>query len=235
MKTLILILSKTKGRSQHYNNVLHPTIERLFVKAKSYLQRVSSRYLVRVRLLKSSHYEAVLDMVGERIAVVKGDITQLEVDAIVNAANESLLGGGGVDGAIHRAAGPDLLAECRQLKGCATGEAKITNGYNLPARWVIHTVGPVWQGGSYGEDELLAQCYRNCLALAEQHSIQTIAFPAISAGVYGFPMERASKIAVTEVKSFLARNTSIKQVILVCFGEEAYNFYLTALAEIVAT
>lgn len=174
-------------------------------------------------------------MTGERIVVIKGDITRLEVDAIANAANESLLGGGGVDGAIHRAAGPSLLAECRQLKGCATGEAKMTSGYNLPARWVIHTVGPVWAGGSYGEDKLLAQCYHNCLALAEQHSIRTIAFPAISAGVYGFPMERASKIAVAEVKSFLAENTAIKQVILVCFGEEAYDFYSTALIEIVRT
>ncbi len=174
-------------------------------------------------------------MAGEKIIVIKGDITQLEVDAIANAANESLLGGGGVDGAIHRAAGPGLLAECRQLKGCATGEAKITNGYNLPARWIIHTVGPVWAGGSYGEDKLLAQCYRNCLALAEQHSIGTIAFPAISAGVYGFPIKRAAKIAVTEIKNFLARNTSIRQVILVGFGEEAYDFYSTALKEIVGT
>lgn len=184
-----------------------------------------------VGLLESSHSESVLGMVGERIVVIKGDITQLEVDAIANAANESLLGGGGVDGAIHRAAGPDLLAECRQLNGCATGEAKITNGYNLSARWVIHTVGPVWRGGGYAEDQLLAQCYRNCLMLAEQHSIRTIAFPAISAGVYGFPMEQAAKIAVTEVKSFLAKNTSIEQVILVCFGQAAYNFYLAALTD----
>lgn len=169
----------------------------------------------------------------DRIAVIQGDITKQKVDAIVNAANNALLGGGGVDGAIHRAAGPGLLEECRKLNGCATGEAKITNGYDLPARWVIHTVGPVWQGGNHGEDELLAQCYRSCFALAEQYSIQTIAFPAISAGAYGFPLERAARIAVTEVKRFLESNASVEKVILVCFGERAYRCYLTAVQEIV--
>ncbi len=168
-----------------------------------------------------------------KIAIIQGDITQQKVDAIVNAANTSLLGGGGVDGAIHRAAGPELLTECRQLKGCATGEAKITKGYNLPAQWVIHTVGPIWQGGDRQEDELLARCYRSSLALAEQYEIRSIAFPAISTGVYGFPMERATRIAVTEVKKFLERATSVEQVIFVCFGESAYNFYSAAMKEII--
>ena len=139
----------------------------------------------------------------QRIKVIQADITQLQVDALVNAANNSLLGGGGVDGAIHRAAGAQLLAECRQLGGCETGEAKITKGYNLPAKWVIHTVGPVWSGGDEGEDELLASCYRNSLALAKQYQIKTIAFPAISTGVYRFPVERAASIAVAEIEAFL--------------------------------
>jgi O-acetyl-ADP-ribose deacetylase (regulator of RNase III) len=169
----------------------------------------------------------------ERIAVVQGDITKQEVDAIVNAANTSLLGGGGVDGAIHRAAGPQLLEECRGLGGCSTGDAKITKGYNLPAQWVIHTVGPVWQGGNHNEDELLANCYRNSLALAEQYSIKTMAFPAISTGVYGFPLERASRIAVSEVKSFLERNSSLEKVLLVCFSERAYQCYLGTVQEII--
>ena len=140
-----------------------------------------------------------------RIEVVEGDITKQTVDAIVNAANTTLLGGGGVDGAIHRAAGPELLAECRTLGGCATGQAKITKGYRLPAKWVIHTVGPVWRDGQHGEDDLLASCYRSCFALAEQHGIRTIAFPSISTGAYGFPMERAARIAVRETKAFLER------------------------------
>jgi len=172
-------------------------------------------------------------MTPATIAVIQGDITQQKVDAIVNAANRSLLGGGGVDGAIHRAAGARLLAECRQLDGCATGEAKITQGYNLPADWVIHTVGPVWQGGKHREDEILARCYRNCLALAEQYEICSLAFPAISTGAYGFPMERAAKIAVTEVKQFLKQATSLKQILFVCFGESAYNSYTAAIREIV--
>lgn len=175
----------------------------------------------------------------QRINVVQADITQLQVDAIVNAANNSLLGGGGVDGAIHRVAGEQLLAECRQLNGCETGEAKITQGYNLPAKWVIHTVGPVWQGGDASsnakrvrnEDELLASCYRNSLALAEQYQIKTIAFPAISTGVYGFPVARAAQIAVTQIQACLKNNNSLEQVILVCFSQSAYQQYLTAVKQ----
>lgn len=167
-----------------------------------------------------------------QIEVVQGDITQLKVDAIVNAANSSLLGGGGVDGAIHRAAGRELLEECRKLGGCETGEAKITKGYNLPAKWVIHTVGPVWQGGNNSEDELLASCYRQSLALAEEYKISAIAFPAISTGVYRFPVERASKIAVSEVNKFLESDRLLKRVIFVCFGQTAYDCYLQAMQEI---
>ncbi len=168
----------------------------------------------------------------QRINVIQADITQLQVDAIVNAANNSLLGGGGVDGAIHRAAGPQLLAQCRQLGGCETGEAKITKGYNLPALWVIHTVGPVWEGGDRNEDELLASCYRNSLALAEQYQIKTIAFPAISTGVYRFPVERAAQIAVTTILAFLKTNNWVEQVILVCFSPRAYECFLTAVKQI---
>lgn len=165
----------------------------------------------------------------QRVKVVQGDITRQEVDAIVNAANESLLGGGGVDGAIHRAAGPQLLAECRKLGGCQTGQAKITKGFNLLATWVIHTVGPVWHGGQHHEDELLLKCYHSSLALAVQHHVRTIAFPAISTGIYGFPLERATRIAVIEVKEFLAQNSSVEQVRFVCFGEAAYQCYLDAV------
>ena len=154
------------------------------------------------------------------------------MEAIVNAANMSLLGGGGVDGAIHRAAGPELLAECHTLGGCATGQAKITKGYKLPARWVIHTVGPVWHGGLHGEDELLASCYRSCFALVEQHGIKTVAFPSISTGAYGFPMDRAARIAVRETKQFLERNQSVEQVILVCFGTSALEIHQAALHEV---
>jgi O-acetyl-ADP-ribose deacetylase len=170
-----------------------------------------------------------------RIAVVEGDITRQAVDAIVNAANTTLLGGGGVDGAIHRAAGPELLAECRTLGGCATGQAKITKGYRLAAKWIIHTVGPVWRDGEHGEDGLLASCYRSCLALAAQQGIRTIAFPSISTGVYGFPMERAARIAVGEVKTFLEQNALVEQVRLVCFGPSACAIHAQALAEALRT
>lgn len=155
----------------------------------------------------------------------KGDITKLKVDAIVNAANTSLLGGGGVDGAIHRAAGPELLEECRTLNGCPTGEAKITKGYNLPAKYVIHTVGPVWNGGNNNEDELLANCYRNSLRLAVENDIETVAFPAISTGVYHFPLERATKIAVTEAEKFLRQNNKIEKIIFVAFDEMTYDCF----------
>ncbi|MCK4730194.1 MAG: O-acetyl-ADP-ribose deacetylase [Candidatus Aenigmarchaeota archaeon] len=159
------------------------------------------------------------------IEVVKGDITKLEVDVIVNAANNSLLGGGGVDGAIHSAAGPELLEECRDLNGCETGEAKITKGYNLPSKYVIHTVGPVWKGGNYKEDELLAECYRNCFKLTEKHDIKTIAFPAISTGVYRFPVDRATQIAAIETMSYAKEHINLKKVIFVCFNDEVYNSY----------
>jgi O-acetyl-ADP-ribose deacetylase (regulator of RNase III) len=171
-------------------------------------------------------------MKPSRIELVEGDITKQEVDAIVNAANTTLLGGGGVDGAIHRAAGPRLLTECRVLRGCATGEAKITQGYGLPARFVIHTVGPVWSDGNHHEDELLAGCYRNSLNLAVRHGLKTIAFPAISTGAYGFPMERATHIALVETKRFLAGNPSIDKVVFVCFGEAAHRCYAAMLAEL---
>jgi O-acetyl-ADP-ribose deacetylase (regulator of RNase III) len=167
-----------------------------------------------------------------RIEILQGDITKQKVDAIVNAANTSLLGGGGVDGAIHRTAGPGLLEECRKLNGCPTGEAKITGGYNLPAKWVIHTVGPVWRGGNNNEDETIAKCYRSCFALTEKHPIRTIAFPSISTGAYGFPVERASRIAVTETKNFLAKNTTVEKVIFVCFDKKTYDCYTSAVKEI---
>jgi len=165
----------------------------------------------------------------QRIEILLGDITKIKVDAIVNAANTSLLGGGGVDGAIHRAAGPKLLEECKTLGGCPTGEAKITKGYNLPANYVIHTVGPVWRGGSNNEDNLLANCYYNSLKLAVKHKIKTIAFPAISTGVYSFPIERATKIAINTVKNFLLNDATIEKVIFVCFSQNDYEVYKTLL------
>lgn len=168
----------------------------------------------------------------DRIDLVQGDITELAVDAIVNAANNSLLGGGGVDGAIHRAAGPGLLKECSKLGGCPTGEAKITGGYNLPAKYIIHTVGPVWFGGDNDEDALLASCYRNSMALAAEHRLRTIAFPAISTGVYGFPKEQATRIAVREVVAALERHEGIKRVTFVAFSTRDYGVYERVLANV---
>lgn len=165
-----------------------------------------------------------------RITVVQGDITTQQVDAIVNAANSSLLGGGGVDGAIHRAAGPQLLAACRGIGGCPAGEARITPGFRLPARWVIHTVGPVWQGGAHGEDGLLASCYRNSLALAVAYQVRTLAFPQISTGVYGFPLRRAAGIALAAITDFLARNATLAEVRCVCFSPESLQV-VTAAAQ----
>ena len=166
---------------------------------------------------------------SERIEIVVGDITKLELDAIVNAANTSLLGGGGVDGAIHRAAGPELGDECRALGGCSTGEAKITKGHGLPADWVIHTVGPVWHGGKADEDQLLAGCYRNSLELARQHRIRSIAFPSISTGAYRFPFELAAKIAIGTVTEFLESDDEIQKVVFCCFGEDAAQIYRSIL------
>jgi len=168
---------------------------------------------------------------NDKIQIHRGDITKLKVDAIVNAANTSLLGGGGVDGAIHRAAGPELLEFNRKLGGSKTGEAKISPGFNLPAKFIIHTVGPVWNGGKSNEDKLLANCYINSLKLAVENKIKTIAFPAISTGVYHFPLERATKIAVNEVKKFLEKNESIEKVIFVCFSDHDYNIYQNMLAQ----
>ena len=164
-----------------------------------------------------------------RIEIIQGDITKQAVDAIVNAANCSLLGGGGVDGAIHRAAGPELLAECRTLNGCKTGEAKITKGYKLPAKYVIHTPGPVWHGGSKGEAELLKSCYLNCLALASENGCKTVDFPSISTGVYHFPLEKASEIAIGAIAEYLSAHPGLERVRMVCFDERTKGYYEAAL------
>ena len=158
-----------------------------------------------------------------RIEIVEGDITTVEVDAIVNAANTFLRGGGGVDGAIHRAAGPELLAECRTLGGCPVGEARVTRGYRLPARWVVHAVGPVWRGGGQGEDDALASAYRKSLEAAVEHEARSVAFPLISAGAYGFPLDRACRIALREIDAFLEGRTDVDRVVVVCFGRESYE------------
>jgi O-acetyl-ADP-ribose deacetylase (regulator of RNase III) len=168
-------------------------------------------------------------MMESRIELIRGDITLLKATVIVNAANSSLLGGGGVDGAIHRAAGPELLDECRKLGGCRTGDAKVTGGYNLPAQWIIHTVGPVWRGGNHDEERLLSDCYRNCLKLANELQAESIAFPSISTGAYRFPVEKASNIALREIKQFLKQNTLPKKVILVCFDPPTYQHYFKLL------
>ena len=163
-----------------------------------------------------------------RIEIIEGDITKQQVDAVVNAANTSLLGGGGVDGAIHRAAGPELLEETRKIGGCPPGEARVSKGYRLPARYVIHTVGPIWRGGQEGEDHLLASCYRNAFKAAKDLKLKAIAFPSISTGAYGFPLERATEIALEETKKFLETDTTLKKVVFVCFGEKALNTYRKA-------
>lgn len=164
-----------------------------------------------------------------RLEIIKGDITEQAVDAIVNAANCSLLGGGGVDGAIHRAAGPELLAECRTLHGCGTGKAKITKGYRLPAKHVIHTPGPVWHGGANGEAEKLASCYRSCLKLASENNCRSVDFPSISTGVYHFPLDKAARIAVDTISDYLAAHSEIERVRMVCFDERTRQAYESAL------
>ena len=166
------------------------------------------------------------------VFIVQGDITTQMVDAIVNAANNSLLGGGGVDGAIHQAAGPMLLEECRTLRGCETGNAKMTKGYNLPANYVIHTVGPIWQEGIHDEDTLLANCYRSCFALARKRGVRTIAFPSISTGVYRFPVKRASHIALKEIFHELETNMELERVLIVCFDRITYETYISVEKEL---
>lgn len=166
-----------------------------------------------------------------KIEIIQGDITKQDADAIVNAANCSLLGGGGVDGAIHRAAGPELLAECRTLNGCETGRAKITKGYRLPAKYVIHTPGPVWHGGGRGEAELLASCYRSCLTLASENGCKTVDFPSISTGVYHFPLDKAAEIAINTISDYLSTHGDIERVRMVCFDGRTFAQYEKALAE----
>lgn len=170
---------------------------------------------------------------GHIIELIEGDITKQEVDAIVNAANNSLMGGGGVDGAIHRAAGPELLKETRTIGGCPTGEARSSGGYNLSAKWIIHTVGPVWRGGDNNEDTLLAGCYRNCCRLAEELDVKSIAFPSISTGAYGFPIERATKIALEEIKKNIDAGSSLNRILFVCFGERVLNAYKSIYSELI--
>ena len=168
----------------------------------------------------------------ERVKIIEGDITKQEVDTIVNAANTSLLGGGGVDGAIHREAGPELLEETRKIGGCPTGETKVSRGYRLPARWVIHTVGPVWAGGHNNEEHLVATCYRNSLKAAVERGAKTVAFPSISTGAYGFPLERATEIAMRETKKFLEKDEGLEGVVFVCFGERVLKTYQDVFARI---
>ncbi len=171
-------------------------------------------------------------MPGAKIGAVRGDITTLAVDAIVNAANSTLLGGGGVDGAIHRAAGPDLLRECRKLNGCEPGDVRITGGYRLPAKHVIHAVGPVWRGGTRGEPELLADCYRKSIVLAAEHNLRSIAFPCISTGVYGYPIEPATRVAIDAVRGALAGHPAMEEVVFCCFSAADLAIYAAALAEL---